>query len=411
MVFSCFRVAGVERIAFSLGYCKHVPVILKFPYRTERRIKTLEKKKTVKIIGTPSRYIQGDGALDALADIIQGLGEHPVFISGRTGSGLIEKRVAPGLLERGIRPYFVPFGKECSREEIERISEICREASCDVIIGVGGGKVLDTAKGVTFSIPAPIILVPTIASNDGPTSCRVITYTETGDRGEVMVMPFNPHIILVDTGVIARAPVRYLAAGMGDALATKFEADQSHASGSLNLFGGRPLHTALMMADTCYTIIREHGVAAIEAVNKRTVTESLELLVEANIYLSGIGFESVGLAASHAVPKGLALIEEMHGALHGEEVAFGVLVQLVLENRSDGFLEDLIRFYRKVGLPCTFEDLGLKHPTPKHMEIIARRTCAKGSHIYRMYTPVTERNVVEALGHVDALGKKYPVRP
>jgi glycerol dehydrogenase len=274
------------------------------------------------------------------------------------------------------------------------------------VVGLGGGKTLDTAKAVANDASLPVIIAPTIASNDAPTSRIVVIYDEDGAQVEVQFMPFNPDVILVDTQVIANAPVRFFVAGIGDALPTKFEAEQCHLSGAPNMYGGRAIHSGLVLADTCYSLIRRYGVLAKEAVERKLVTQAVELVVEANIYLSGFGVECCGVSAAHGLTRGFSAIEEMHGSLHGEEVAFGLLVQMVLENRSEEFLDDLIGFYRVLDLPCTLAALGLAKPTEKHLRTIAERTCYEGGHVYKMTTPVDEKILIDAVLFADALGGK-----
>ena len=361
-----------------------------------------------KILGAPGRYIQGYGVLGQyLARIITDYGDNPLIVSDRIVWSILEHKVTGALDAGGIKGTFVEFGGECSVDEIERIAKIYRESGCNVVLGLGGGKTIDTAKAMTFELPHPIIIAPTIASNDAPTSRNVVIYSEKGELVKVRQIPHNPEVILVDTQVIAQAPARFLAAGMGDALATKFEAEQSQICGELNLFQGRPLHTAMVLADTCYRLIRQYGVLARMAVEANSVTEPVELVVEANIYLSGLGFESGGLSAAHALTRGFSAIEEMHGSLHGEEVAFGVLVQLVLENRSQEFIEDMMGFYRQVGLPCSLGDLGLMEVTDEHLRTIAERTCYVGSHVYKLTAPIDERTLIDAVRMADALGRNF----
>jgi len=146
------------------------------------------------------------------------------------------------------------------------------------------------------------------------------------------------------------------------------------------------------------------GECSRSEIERKLVTEAVELVVEANIYLSGLGVECGGLSAAHALTRGFSVIEEMHGVLHGEEVAFGLLIQLVLENRSREFLDDFIGFYRSIGLPCTFRELGLEKATEKHLQIIAERSCYEGSHIYKMTVPVDQQSLIDAIRFADALG-------
>ena len=359
-----------------------------------------------KIAGGPGRYIQGVRALDLLGETLGGFGEKSLIVSDDIVWSILGERITEGLEESGFKSVLASFGGECCHSEIERISALCRDSGCDVVIGLGGGKTLDTAKAVSTHLSLPVVIAPTIASNDAPTSRIIVIYNEQGALTEVQYTPFNPNVVIVDTEVIANAPVRFLVAGIGDALPTKFEAEQSYATGSLNLYNGRPIHTSLVLADTCYRLIRQYGVLAKKAVERNLVTEAVELVVEANIYLSGLGVECGGLAAAHALTRGFSATEEMHGALHGEEVAFGLLVQLVLENRSQNFLDDFIGFYRSIGLPCTLGALGLKNATENHLQVIAERSCYEGSHIYKMAVHVDERSLIDAILMADALGQQ-----
>jgi glycerol dehydrogenase len=345
--------------------------------------------------------------VDLLGGILRDFGEKPLILSDDTVWSLLGERVTERLSTFDRRPLTERFGGECCHPEIDRVSTRCREAGADVVIGLGGGKTLDTAKAVSMALSLPIIIVPTIASNDAPTTRIIVIYDRQGALAEVLRTTVNPDVVLVDTRIIAQAPVRFFVSGIGDALPTKFETEQSRKTRALNLFDGRQTYTGWVLSDTCYRLIRRYGLMAKQAVERKLVTEAVERVVEASIYLSGLGVECGGLGAAHALTRGFSATKEMHGALHGEEVAFGLLVQLVLENRGREFLEDIFRFYRAIGLPRTLGDLGLREPTPTHLRVIAERTCAAGSHIYKMAVDVDERRLVDAILMADALGQEY----
>src|SRR5690606_19881320 len=109
-----------------------------------------------------------------------------------------------------------------------------------------------------------------------------------------------------------------------------------------NMAGAYPTDAAMALANLCYETLINEGLKAKLAVDKKVVTKSVEKVVEANTLLSGIGFESGGLAAAHAIHNGLTAIEETHQLYHGEKVAFGVLVQLVLENAPIDEIEEVL---------------------------------------------------------------------
>ena len=150
-------------------------------------------------------------------------------------------------------------------------------------------------------------------------------YSETGVFERYLFLNSNPDLVLVDTDIIAAAPSRLLVSGMGDALATYFEARAVAASGALSCAGGKPTKGALALAKLCYETLLEDGVKAKLAVEAGACTQAVENIIEANTYLSGIGFESGGLAGAHAIHNGLTVIKDCHHLYHGEKVAFWYL--------------------------------------------------------------------------------------
>src|SRR5690606_12304627 len=139
--------------------------------------------------------------------------------------------------------------------EIDRLAAEAAAAGADIIVGVGGGKAIDAAKGVRIARDVPLVIVPTVASNDSPTSRLVVTYTASHVLDEVRRMRTNPDIVLVDTEVLVSAPERFFVAGVGDAISKKFEAAQCIATGKDNFYAARPPRLAQVIADTCYEII------------------------------------------------------------------------------------------------------------------------------------------------------------
>ena len=128
------------------------------------------------------------------------------------------------LQQHGVKHHAARFNGECCRKEIDRLGHELQAHGCRGVIGVGGGKTLDTAKAVAHYQQLPVVLIPTIASTDAPTSALSVLYTEQGEFAEYLIYPRNPDMVVMDSAIIAKAPVRLLVAGMGDALSTYFEA-------------------------------------------------------------------------------------------------------------------------------------------------------------------------------------------
>jgi glycerol dehydrogenase len=299
------------------------------------------------------------------------------------------------------------FGGECSLAEIERVKTAARACGARTIVGAGGGKVLDTARAVAADLALPVVNCPTVASSDAPCSALSVIYTDEGIFDAYRLYAKNPDLVLVDTQVIAEAPPRLLSAGMGDALATWFEARTCVAGCVRNMRGGGSTRSALALAELCYRTLLTDGVSALLAVSSQVVTPSLERLVEANTLLSGLGFESSGLAAAHAVHNGLTVAHETHAYYHGEKVAFGLLVQLVLEGADRTTLNEVLGFSSQVGLPITLSDVGLPDVSRDRLVPIARRATAAGETIHNEPFEVTPQMVVDAIFAADASGRDW----
>jgi glycerol dehydrogenase len=253
----------------------------------------------------------------------------------------------------------IKFNGEVSPGEITRVAGAARETAADAIVGVGGGKTLDTAKAVAHPAGLSLVVVPTIASTDAPTSALSVVYDDDGAFLEYRFFGRNPDAVLVDTAIIAQAPVRLLVAGIGDGLSTFFEADASSTTRKPTMAGGPPLLAATTLARLCYDTLLADGEAARHACELGVVTPALDRVVEANTLLSGLGFESGGLAAAHAIHNGLTVLHETHDYWHGEKVAFGVIALLVLEGRQQQLINEVVDFCLRVGLPVTLGDIGV----------------------------------------------------
>lgn len=360
-----------------------------------------------KIMISPNRYVQGAGAIADIGKHVASLGTKALILGGKRGIGAIENQLTASFKEYKLEFVLEYFGGECSRPEIERVVTIIKQNNVDVIVGVGGGKALDAAKAVAHSAKIPVAIVPTIAATDAPCSALSVIYTPDGIFESYLILPKNPDLVLVDTAIIAKAPARLFVSGMGDALATWFEADACAKAYAGNLPGGLSTSAALCLAKLCYDILIEYGFHAKLALEQGVATEAVEKVVEANTLLSGLGFESSGLAAAHAIHNGFTVLEETHHAYHGEKVAFGTLVQLVLENRVTAEIEQVLSFCKSVGLPVTLKEIGITEVTPEKILKVAEATCAPGETIHNQPFSVSPDAVYAAIMAADAIGTAY----
>ena len=349
---------------------------------------------TLRTFGFPGRYVQGPGALKEIGATARELGATSVVVVAdpQLTEAIEVVRLSLAAAELPARVIHSPA--ECTEAGAQALVDEAGEFDC--VVGFGGGKTIDLSKAVSRSTGARLVIAPSIASNDAPTSRLIVLYNDQHKVDRVLLTRHNPDVVLVDTEVIARAPARFLAAGMADALSKKFEVGQCAAAGGTNFFGTRPLSTALFLADQAHRVILTHGRGAMAAVEAKTVSNDLENVVEAAVLLSGLAFESGGLSLAHALLRGLTALPSCAPFLHGELVAYGTLVQMAYEGRSDAEIAEQSAFYEVLGLPRSLGDITTGVIGDREQRLVARLTC-EAPYIGNLIKPASEASVLAAM--------------
>jgi len=350
----------------------------------------------------PGKYIQGSGASLEIPNLIQSMGGRGFIIAAPSAFATIVDPIRAALPTDTV---VEKFGRECCEKELSRLEKAVRQSGAKSIVAIGGGKVIDTGKIVADRTSLPVIVVPTIASTDAPCSGCAIVYTEDSVFERVFYQKHNPDIVLVDTAVIVRAPVRFLVSGMGDALSTWFEARSCAQTVSANECGGISTISGLALAKLCYETLLEYGVTAKALCEKGILSPAVERIIEANILLSGIGFESSGLAAAHAIHNGLTALPPTHAYYHGEKVAFGVLAGLHLTDAPAAEMATVYAFCHSIGLPTTLADLGLAEASREDLLTAATAACGAEQSIHHEAGKMTPERVLNAMLAADAMGR------
>ena len=357
-------------------------------------------------IKLPGKYVQGAGELKNLGLNVKKLGNKFFILCTPNNRKRVGTAIEESLQSVEKEYVFCDFGGACTKAEIARVMEEYQASGCDAVVGVGGGTAVDTAKAVSENLGGlPLIIVPTVASNDAPCSGVAVIYNEEGVVIKSLMLRRNPDLVLVDTAVVAAAPKRLFAAGVGDALATWFETRACRASGAKNMAHGKCTNTAYMMSRLCYDLLMENGSEALRSVEAGESSEALENVVEAGILLSGVGFESGGLAVAHAVNDSLALLPQVHGMYHGEKVAFGLLVQLVLEGENPEELPRVLTFLKEMGLPVTLAELGITDPTDEDLRKVAEAAVSPKQFSKNLRADINADEMVAAIRRADEIGR------
>ncbi len=355
--------------------------------------------------GAPSRYIQGRYEIEHLKEYTDAYGDRVLILIDTFFYETYSKKFQ-GMFENGPEKVLVQeFSGEITAEKIDKIAESVRDFQPNVVVGMGGGKTMDTAKAVSDIYKATTVIIPTTASTDAPTIGLSVIYTAEGEHVGARHYVKNPDLVLLDTDIIAKAPCRFFVAGMGDALSTYIEARANFQSHSPNYVGKGFCSTIAVeaIAKACHETILKKGHLALMAVKNGLCTVDVEDVIEANTLLSGLGVQNASCAGAHSIAEGITIIPECGKLYHGEAVAFGVLVQLVIEGRPKDEIEQMYDFFGTVGLPSTFEMLGIKEVTDEELMKVAEESLKS----YWDVEPfeVTAQMIFDAMKMADALGR------
>ncbi|MET3697866.1 glycerol 2-dehydrogenase (NAD+) [Bacillus oleivorans] len=364
----------------------------------------------MKVVTGPGQYVREANVLEKIGLYVKEFGQSALLIGGETALSVAKPKIIKSL-ETNELPLLepIPFSGECSWSEINRLVEIVHKFKPDVLIGIGGGKALDTVKAVAYAVKLPLIAVPTIAATCAAATPISILYYDEGIFIEISRKAKAPNVVLVDMEIIQSAPYRFLVAGIGDTLAKWFESRASVQKVKPNARN----QSAVRLANGIFQLLLEEGEAAIEAVKQGTENSSLEDVVDSIILISGsvsgYGGDDCRTAAAHAIYSGLTIFPEVHDTYHGEIVAYGILAQLCLEEKPIKEITDLISFYQKVKLPYQLLQMGIQTLSPEQWKQLGEVSVTI-EDMANMPFVVTPSMVIKAIQQVEEIGKLVNVQ-
>ena len=313
----------------------------------------------IRVFQSPTRYIQQKGIIKFLKyfirDVYPDLNNPGILLNNMI-------KYEHDIKRSFYNPQIYHIKSECSWNNVNEIVNTLKKDNIDHIITCGGGTLIDIGKIVADNLNIKSIIVPSSASTDAACSALSVLYKDDHIFQEYKFLQKSPDMIIVDSEIIANAPVRLLVAGMGDAMSTYYEANSCYknqkAHSMIYPFFYRPTLMALAISKNCLDTLFTYGLKAKNDCINKNVTEDLENIIEANILSSSIGFENSGLAAAHGMHNALTLIPETKKFLHGELVAFGTIFQLCLENNLNEAIK-VAKFNKLIGLPTCLQDLNI----------------------------------------------------
>lgn len=349
-------------------------------------------------------YTVGPEAYQKIPEFCKVYGKTAVVIGGEKAMAAAREKLLAATAGSGITILdFVRYGTECTFATAKALEENSAVRQANMIFAVGGGKAVDTAKLVALDLEKPYFSFPTIASNCAASSALAIVYNEDGSFCEFVHFLNSAKHVFIDTEIIAKSPIQYLWAGIGDTYAKYYEVSVSAKGERLEHFRAVGVNLSRMCIDTMV----DHGEQALR--DNRAGVPSYDLEQVALTIIITTGWVSMLVArdhtmdynggVAHAFFYGLCSLpnfSEDENHLHGVVVAFGVLMLLMIDGREQE-CEELKAFNRKVNLPTRLSDIGVT------VEDVAKAApeMVKDADLEHYPYRVTEEMLVEAARRLD----------
>ena len=346
----------------------------------------------------PAQVWRGDNALAESGDRLADLGKRPLVVGGNQTLELIKPLLNPVCQKRQLTPHWQTYQPDCSENSLNVLLHTVKEHQADLIIGVGGGKALDTAKLLAYRCQLPVVTIPTSGATCAAWTALSNVYTDEGAFLYDVPLSRCPDLLILDYKLLQTAPKRTLTAGIGDAIAKWYEASVSSGNSTDTL-----TIAAVQEARILRDILLQKSLQALENPKSQTWKEVVDATVLLAGVIGGLGGANCRTVAAHAVHNGLTHLAECHNILHGEKVAYGILVQLRLEEMTQGnqlaltARLQLLKFYGQIGLPTKIEDLGLQGITLAQLRQVAEVTCRPDSDIHRLPFSVSPEMLLAAM--------------
>lgn len=337
----------------------------------------------------PNQYICKEGITRELPAFLEGF-KHPVIVTGVKSFAAFSNHAA--------LPADWKVIQQKGYSSLRTIREAAEEAgAADVIIGIGGGTVLDTAKAVADFLNIEVMTIPTIPGTCAAATPLSVIYDDEGNFEGVQYHKRSSYLTLVDPILLLSSPIAYVKSGIGDTLAKWYEAEAiiRTTKDALSIMVQSGLRQSVYIRE----ILLNESLQAVESIEKGEPSPALANVLEAVIALAGTVGGYAGrygrMAGAHAIHNGLTFIPETHHVLHGQKVAYGILVQLALEGRTDE-IRELLPLYEALGFPKRLRDLGIVENIEQAKQKIAAHACKPEESLCLMGT-FSEADVVAAI--------------
>ncbi|EDM8156627.1 oxidoreductase [Salmonella enterica subsp. enterica serovar Muenchen] len=339
----------------------------------------------IRVVTGPANYFSHAGSLERLTDFFtpEQL-SHAVWVYGERAIAAARPYLPEAFELAGAK--HLPFTGHCSERHVAQLAHACNDDR-QVVIGVGGGALLDTAKALARRLALPFVAIPTIAATCAAWTPLSVWYNDAGQALQFEIFDDANFLVLVEPRIILQAPDDYLLAGIGDTLAKWYEAVVlAPQPETLPLTVRLGINSACAIRDLLLTSSEQ----ALADKQQRRLTQAFCDVVDAIIagggMVGGLGERYTRVAAAHAVHNGLTVLPQTEKFLHGTKVAYGILVQSALLGQDD-VLAQLITAYRRFHLPARLSELDVDIHNTAEIDRVIAHTLRPVESIH--YLPVT----------------------
>ncbi|MHB1315331.1 MAG: iron-containing alcohol dehydrogenase [Christensenellales bacterium] len=349
---------------------------------------------------TTPRYVQYKNALSEIKRYTFGMGkkfliitacgpvtDHVVSTIKESFASTMESKCKPAIAEKNYRyarhmeearrfdsqqaevscEFLNYEGREVTIDRLMALTALVKEKNFDVIVGIGGGKGMDFARGTAFFTGSRVVLVPTSAATNASASQMCVVYNEAGTRQEKMLyLPNYQDLVLADTSILINAPLKTFIAGIGDQYCTYYE----------SLFVADMLNMRKELSDLTWEAVRaslgimeKNGKAAVEAAKKKQITHEYESVLSQILHSCGPVRAMGCYGFPHLLNKALMTLEPCHKNIpHGSQVGYGIIPMKIYEEKPLEDMNSYIDFCLDVGIPVNFKQLGIEGITKEELD-------------------------------------------
>lgn len=349
-------------------------------------------------IKTPEIYVNEPGAIKSLGSLVDTYGKRALIVWSKTARKVTQEEVIESLGVERINYMEYLFEGYPTLEKAGQIAELAREKDIEVLIAIGGGRVLDVTKAAGDISSLPVASVPTIAATCAAWAALSVLYTDEGNFDHFRQNKHSPRLIVADTQILADAPIRFLRAGVVDTLAKWYETAVLRGDSFSYL-------NSVNSARLAFDFLNEKAEKVIEDAQANKTDETTAKTVDAILFLAGNVGSYVGEKAysgfAHPFYHSSRIIKETRGTLHGELVAFGLIMQAVLEKKSGEEIQAIVRKFRELKVAFTLEDIGITDEAEKKLQIISDRIYEAFPNLTLLKGNKDERAIVNAAYEAD----------